>query len=749
MKNSLSPKPNGKARKDISRQIRQEAAEIEGDRFMSAVQQVNNGETVTLWPPVSTFTKCLEHDGHGFVNAAAFDKLIAQLNQSASSDKFALFPGVFTSKKPAPFDVPLFSGAYIGLEAGEEAKPRTLESPLAGHTYDLSGPDADAVEMPPAPALGSDELVAEMAELYAMALLRDVPFTEFEASATATVALKGLNVDDAIGALNALPWFNGNPKGSRPGGGLTAREQRRKKARNFSGGGVNRQTLFRGSTAGAQKGPYISQFLLIGNHTRSGSPHGHGDGQIQYGQQLISQKLIPHEEGRDFLQNWADWLDVQNGLKAHGRATFATAPGAAVPRFVHTPRDLATYVHFDALYQAYLNACLILMKQGCPFDAGLPEGAGHPSRDGFATFGGPHILSLLTEVATRALKAVRRQKFLIHLRARPEAVGGVLTLASSSDRPEEAADSSGTMKPVNCYVAADRMITELKKAAAIADALTQYNAGKLDKLLAGASTGGYDLAWQASAENWLLPMAFPEGSPAHGSYGAGHATVAGACTTVLKAFFEMFAIGAPNPNDVIGWNPGAIYRGGQLSIDALVDKGRSYLFSRELKMTEIGAPADRLDGTYRTNDVGDALIKGADEGLTVQGEIDKLAANISVGRDFAGVHYYTDYYESLRMGERIATAILQEQMLTYREPLSMRFTSFDGDSIMIVGSGGTYHGFQNTGYDTDDAQILVWPAGSNAPPWTKVPRSKPQARDTAIRDEAARWWNRALLETAS
>ncbi len=33
--------------------------------------------------------------------------------------------------------------------------------------------------------------------------------------------------------------------------------------------------------------------------------------------------------------------------------------------------------------------------------------------------------------------------------------------------------------------------------------------------------------------SYLLPRAFPEGSPIFPSYGAGHATVAGACTTVL------------------------------------------------------------------------------------------------------------------------------------------------------------------------------------------------------------------------
>ena len=31
---------------------------------------------------------------------------------------------------------------------------------------------------------------------------------------------------------------------------------------------------------------------------------------------------------------------------------------------LHTPRDLATYLQYDALYQAYLNACLWLLGQG-------------------------------------------------------------------------------------------------------------------------------------------------------------------------------------------------------------------------------------------------------------------------------------------------------------------------------------------------------------------------------------------------
>ena len=54
-------------------------------------------------------------------------------------------------------------------------------------------------------------------------------------------------------------------------------------------------------------------------------------------------------------------------------------------------------------------------------------------------------------------------------------------------------------------------------------------------------TGVSDSTAEASA-TVHLPMAFAEGSPMHPAYGAGHATVAGACVTVLKAFFDTSAV---------------------------------------------------------------------------------------------------------------------------------------------------------------------------------------------------------------
>jgi hypothetical protein len=38
--------------------------------------------------------------------------------------------------------------------------------------------------------------------------------------------------------------------------------------------------------------------------------------------------------------------------------------------------------------------------------------------------------------------------------------------------------------------------------------------------------------------SYLLPQAYPEDSPTHASHPIGHATIAGACVAILKAFFD-------------------------------------------------------------------------------------------------------------------------------------------------------------------------------------------------------------------
>ena len=568
-----------------------------------------------------SFTKGLEHDDATGLVARSAD---FEAFRSAIDDGFA---EPFTTRVQVP---------------GCGGKRRKWEAPTAGVVFDLQGPDAQAVTMPPAPALGSDELAFEMAEVYELALLRDVPFHEFKDGGNG-----GTAVDDTVGRLNGLAYaqngFDGRPRA-------------------VDNGSLTRQTVFRGSSPGVENGPYLSQFLLIGN-SNPATKKTPEDGRINYGAQVIDQRVLRAKEGDDYMMKWTDWLEVQRGCDPRSESSVGPVGQefTGKRRFIFTPRDLATYVHVDQLYQAYLNACLILLDAKTPFDPSfdlLSGSGGHKlvvnaatgdaidvNAGGFALWGGPHILSLVTEVATRALKAVRYQKFNNHLRLRPEALAGRLEKSRVIDE----------RYPVTCC-AFTKMRRDLK---ATARAINAYNTGH--------ANGGPTV---------LLPMAFEEGSPMHPAYGAGHATVAGACVTMLKAFFDTSAVFAKIDGDATFY--------GKSMLEAAREQGKSIEYGgyesvddgRCLKFKGFPIECD-------SDADGDAASRNS-RPLTLEGELNKLAANISIGRNMAGVHYFSDYYDSVRMGEKVALGILEEQALGYpTDNFVLSVPTFDGKTVRI------------------------------------------------------------------
>ena len=563
-----------------------------------------------------SFTKGLEHDPTtGLLAEAAHFGAFRKAINEAEIDAFTL-------------NVP------VATDNG-----RQWEAPTAGAAFDLQGPDAQAVTMPPAPPLGSLELAYEMAEVYELAKLRDVPLTQF----------RGCGPEDdclakAISRLNELGYTQATPPSGRP-------------RKTDAQGDINRQTAFRGSSPGVEVGPFLSQFLLIGTVDQPGCV-GVADGKITYGALQVDQRVPVAPENVNYMTEWDDWLRVQNG--AHVQCDATLFDGNCQRQFISTPRDLATYVHYDALYQAYLNACLILLQMKAPTDPEFDNlsGAGAFMRStgtpltrragGFALFGGPHILTLVTEVATRALKAVRYQKFNNHLRLRPEALAGRIEKA-----PEIEQRFPHIGKP----------FSKLKC--------------KIQPTI------------NAIGNNALLPMAFQEGSPMHPSYGAGHAVVAGACVTMLKAFFDTSAVFVrPSGNDQ-GDNNGC--GSCHSSKDAPVfkrhakhDKPVAFVpceqdRSKLVEVTDLGKSAD----ASKCSCAGSACNR-CSRFLTLEGELNKLAANISIGRNMAGVHYFSDYYDSLRMGEAVALGILEEQALGYvPDPFVVTVPTFDGEVVRI------------------------------------------------------------------
>lgn len=455
--------------------------------------------------------------------------------------------GSFTKGLPhdafGEVDREAYSALVLALEMGEpalfEAIPlggtRRLVNPQAALAFDLEGADSHSLTMAPAPALASAEAGGELVENYWLAEARDVSFTDFPSSPV---------IAAATADLTRLQGFSG----PRDRAGVTA------------------ATVFRGSTPGDRVGPWLSQFLWL---------------DIPMGAVNVRQTMQTVLPGIDYLTTYDEWLRIQNGGAA-GSVVFDNTP-----RYIRNLRDLAQWVHVDALYQAYHQACLILLGMGAPLDRGNPYSESR-CQEGFGTFGGPHILSLVTEVATRALKAVWYQKWAVHRRLRPEAMAGLVHHTRLGTR----------RYPLH---------RDLLQAAI------------LDRL-------------QARTGTCLLSSAFPEGSPMHPSYGAGHATVAGACVTMLKAWFdESFVLPSP-------------------------------------------VEADR-DGL--------ALVPYTGAALTVGGELNKLAANVAIGRNAAGVHYRSDYWQSLQLGEGVALTILEEQKATYNEAFSLSFRRFDGTRVVV------------------------------------------------------------------
>ncbi len=515
-------------RQDSALQIRQTAAQIAFDRPLPP--HPNNGEEQDYcnesgFPNfIANYSKGLPHNGLGEVDPAAYYSLITALKSGKAED---------------------FEAIALGGN-------RKLVSPQAGLAFDLQGLDSHAATMPPAPRLDSAENSGEAVELYWMALLRDIPFTEFDRNPEIAAAAED---------LSKLSDFRG-PKAVRY-------------CREGAIAAVTPNTIFRGIFPGDEVGPYLSQFLLK---------------EIPYGSLTISQRQQTVLPGINYMTDYNTWLSVQNG------GLTGTDAFDSTPRYIRNMRDLGQYVHIDALYEAYLNACLILLGMNAPVDEGNPY-RGSRTQAGFATFGAPHILSLVTEVATRALKAVWFQKWSVHRRLRPEEFGG-------------------------------RVHHHLTQQANYPIHPDLFSSSVLEQVYSRYGT-------------YLLPMAFPEGSPTHPSYGSGHATVAGACVTVLKAWFnESWVL----PNPVV----------------------------------------PNVDGTellaYSGNDA---------EQMTLGGELNKVASNIGNGRNMAGVHWRTDYSESLRLGEAVAISILEEQALTYNEDQFLTLTQLDGTRIRIGRDGVT------------------------------------------------------------
>jgi membrane-associated phospholipid phosphatase len=509
----------GKVRAQEALEIREKAAL--SDRLLPILKQTSNQDEQLYLSFIGNYSKGLPHNPIGEVDTKAYRTLL----RAIGAGSFQAFE-----------QVPLGGNVKLG-------------NPLSGLAFELEGTDSHQLAIPAAPAVASQVRAAEAVELYWMALLRDVNFSDYATNPMTQAA---------AAELSSLVGFNG----PRIGGRVTA------------------QSLFRGFTAGDLIGPYVSQLNM--------QP-------FAYGPYSMSGQMSMYVSGVDYMTKPSDWLAVQNG-----QGPFGSNQVDPQPRFIRNGRDYAMYVHTDpnaGLFISFYNAAIWLFANGAPLNPGNPYRYYH-KQFGFGTFGFPFFLGMVGECSRRAFEPAWYQKWFVHRNLRPEEYGGLVhrTLAHLASYP---------------------LHNDVLNSAAVAATFSRFG-------------------------TYLLPQAFPEGSPQFPAYPSGHATMAGACATLLKAAFD-----------------------GTVPFTSLTN-GKIVMSS-----------SDGLSLVPYT---------GADAAqITLNGEVNKLVSNIGISRNISGIHWRVDAVYGMLLGEALALSILSDQNNNYPGENFDGFTieKFDGTTVTV------------------------------------------------------------------
>jgi hypothetical protein len=286
----------------------------------------------------------------------------------------------------------------------------------------------------------------------------------------------------------------------------------------------------------------------------------------------------------NYLLTEHEWLEAQRGNVARVQVT------RRAQRFIATPRDLAEYVHHDFSHQPYLGAALIALSWGQRALSERHPYRYHPNQHGFVGLGMPDLLGLLSEVSNAALRIGWFYKWFADLYPRPEELAGLAVLARYRNL------ELGAMRDLGQHPAVEQ----------------------------------HERMYQTQ----LLSQVYSSGCPAHPSYPSGHAVIAGACVTVMKAFFD---------NDFVIPEP-----------------------------------------VYPSTDGRRLLPLSQEQPLRLGQELNKLAINISIGRSLAGIHYPFDNLHGLRLGEKVALEKLCD-ICALRTDLSDGFSLslLDGSQVLV------------------------------------------------------------------
>jgi hypothetical protein len=328
----------------------------------------NNGDEERYPNKIGTSTKGLKHDADGHVDPASYASFLKALQ----------------TRKPEDFENIILGGT------------QKLADPQGPLTTALEGISNVQLAIPQAARLDSAELATEHVEIYWQALLRDVPFSEYNDSTTNPLVLA------AVDELNKLPAYKG-PKGN---------------------GTLTPETLFRATALyvdydadkkgrvgkyvvppGALEGPYISQLLL-----KSVPAWGVTPG--------IPRTQPFQKAGEAFGTTFEEWLQIRNGVST-GKA-ITTEAGR---RYLSNGRDLAWLARNSG--PTYLHVLQLLLGLGAPLNPANPYVKSKTLQSG-SSFSTGFIQGFLARAGSLAIKTSYYQNWYVDRRLRPEDYGGLV-----------------------------------------------------------------------------------------------------------------------------------------------------------------------------------------------------------------------------------------------------------------------------------------------------------------------------------
>jgi membrane-associated phospholipid phosphatase len=441
-----------------------------------------------------------------------------------------------------------------------------------------------------------------MIEVYLMQLCRDVYFRDYGTGLnTDANGFGGSLTNDAVAVLQSLGAAYHGPRNAM--------------------GDVDIQTLFRGDAYGSILGIYNSQFSLFPLINPVPAAIGRNNLNLTPFTILYQRWAVPGQ--REFGVSFADFVAIENGKVPNQYVSTDFDPIAQ--QYVVDGRNWGSFVHFDTDCESFYYATYILNGYGFPYSSALPYYNGSaPNETGFGTFGMIDVFSMVEAVTGAAMRAAWAQKWRVNRALRPEAFGGLV--------------QNVKVTGLNPF--------DLNELLFVPHAGIDVLARVLAKNTQQAGFPANNLT-PSQAATYLNAQMYPEGSPAHPTYPSGHATVAGACATILKAFFEDTTLikNIVTPVTIDPSNPALLV--------PLVDPSVNQ--------------------------------------MTVASELDKLASNVAMARCWAGVHWRIDGEQGILLGEAVAIKYLQDYALTYTEQTFEGFTltKRDGTRIRITATDVT------------------------------------------------------------